>query len=59
MHDRAGAQVSSALGVSTPAIEVDPALNFESLALSHLASYGALDYLVCDEAQFYTDSQVE
>tara|TARA_A100000164_G_scaffold347238_1_gene348521 strand:- start:724 stop:1338 length:615 start_codon:yes stop_codon:yes gene_type:complete len=59
MHDRAGAQVSSALGVSTPAIEVDPALNFESLALSHRASYGALDYLVCDEAQFYTDSQVE
>ena len=59
MHDRAGAQVSSALGVSTPAIEVDPALNFESLALSHRASHGALDYLVCDEAQFYTDSHVE
>ena len=59
MHDRAGAQVSSALGVSTPAIEVDPALNFESLAFSHRASHGALDYLVCDEAQFYTDSQVE
>ena len=59
MHDRAGAHVSSALGVSTPAVEVHPTLNFQALAMSHQAAHGALDYLVCDEAQFYTDAQVE
>ena len=59
MHDRAGAHVSSALGVSTPAVEVHPDLNFLSLAKNHQAAHGALDYLVGDEAQFYTDPQVE
>ena len=59
MHDRAGAHVSSALGVSTPAVEVHPDLDFVVLANNHRAAHGALDYLVCDEAQFYTDLQVE
>ena len=59
MHDRAGAHVSSALGVSTPAVEVHPTLDFHVLATSHQTAHGALDYLVCDEAQFYTDAQVE
>ncbi|MCH2636206.1 MAG: thymidine kinase [Acidimicrobiales bacterium] len=59
MHDRAGAHVSSALGVSTPAVEVHPELDFVVLANNHQAAHGALDYLVCDEAQFYTDLQVE
>ena len=59
MHDRAGAQVSSALGVSAPAVEVTPTLDFAELARNHRAAHGALDFLVCDEAQFYTDDQVE
>ena len=59
MHDRAGAHVSSALGVSTPAVEVHPALNFQALAISHQTARGALYFLVCDEAEFYTDAQVE
>ena len=59
MHDRAGAHVSSALGVSTPAVEVHPDLDLVALANNHQAAHGALDYLVCDEAQFYTDLQVE
>ena len=59
MHDRAGAHVSSALGISTPAVEVHPELDFHALAVSHQSGHGALDYLVCDEAQFYTDLQVE
>jgi thymidine kinase len=59
MHDRAGAHVSSALGVSAPAVEVNPMVNFVDLAANHLAANGALDYMVCDEAQFYTDLQIE
>ena len=59
MHDRAGAHVSSALGVSTPAVEVHPTLDFHVLATSRQTAHGALDYLVCDEAQFYTNAQVE
>ncbi len=59
MHDRAGAHVSSALGVSTPAVEVHPDLDFVALARNHQNAHGALDYLVCDEAKFYTDPQVE
>lgn len=59
MHDRAGAKVSSALGVSAPAVEVTPLVDFTSVAQNHHASHGALDFMVCDEAQFYTDAQVE
>ena len=59
MHDREGARVSSALGVSAPAVEVTPMLDFGELAIAHQASHGGLDFLVCDEAQFYTDNQVE
>ena len=59
MHDRAGAQVSSALGVSAPAVEVTSTFDFAELAHNHRAAHGVLDFLVCDEAQFYTDDQVE
>ena len=59
MHDRAGAHVSSALGVSSPAVEVTPMVDFVELARAHRAAHGALDFMVCDEAQFYTDPQVE
>ena len=59
MHDREGAMVSSALGVAAPAIEVTPLVDFVELARNHRAAHGALDFLVCDEAQFYTDRQVE
>jgi thymidine kinase len=59
MHDREGARVSSALGVSAPAVEVTPDVDLLSVARAHRASQGALDFLVCDEAQFYNDGQVE
>jgi thymidine kinase len=53
--DRDGAHVSSRLGVSAPAVEVEPDLDVYALA----ASQPGLDYLVCDEAQFYTPAQCD
>lgn len=53
--DREGAVVSSRLGVSTEAIEVDAATDIEKLVLSR----GDVDYLVCDEASFLDPGQVD
>lgn len=58
--DREGAQVTSRLGVAAQAVEVKPDLDLYQLALD----CGALDvrplqYLVCDEAQFYTADQCD
>jgi thymidine kinase len=53
--DRDGAHVSSRLGVSAPAVEVEPDLDVFALA----AAQPGLDYLVCDEAQFYTPEQCD
>jgi thymidine kinase len=59
MFDRDRARVSSRLGVSLPAIEVDPTLDFGALAASYADQHGHLDYFVCDEAQFYEPEQIE
>ena len=53
--DRAGASVlSSRLGLRATAIEVEPPLDLRRVVVDHLSSGGRLDYLICDEAQFYT-----
>src|ERR1700737_4601616 len=57
--DREEAQVSSRLGVSRHAVEVTPSLDFRELADLIIATVGRLDFLVCDEAQFFTPAQVE
>jgi thymidine kinase len=57
--DRDGAVVSSRLGVSAAAVDVGPKLDLFELASRYAASNGGLEYLVCDEAQFYTSAQVE
>lgn len=57
--DRVESAVSSRLGVAQPAIEVDPGLDLTELAASVRDDVGALDFLVCDEAQFYGIEQVE
>ncbi|MEO6628101.1 MAG: thymidine kinase [Aquihabitans sp.] len=57
--DRAGAQVSSRLGVSAQATHVGPKLDLFELASSQIEHHGSLQYLVCDEAQFYTPAQVD
>ena len=57
--DRAGGQVSSALGVSAEAIEVSSDMDLYQMATEERERLGRLDYLVCDEAQFYTPAQID
>lgn len=57
--DRDGARVSSRLGVSATAVDVGVGVDLFALATSYRAERGGLDYLVCDEAQFYSPAQVE
>lgn len=57
--DRAASAVSSRLGVSEPAIEVHPGLDLYRLADEVIAEHGSLEYLVCDEAQFYRPAQID
>lgn len=59
-NDRAGVgELTSRLGLSHEAIEVDPAFNFWTYIVNLLTRGTNLDYLICDEAQFYTPEQVE
>ena len=58
--DRMGeAVLSSRLGLSTAAIEVHDDLDFWDEVVERLTAGGRVDYLICDEAQFYTPAQVE
>ncbi len=58
--DRAGESVlSSRLGLTVPAVEVDEDLDFRALVVSRLSQGERVDYLICDEAQFYSEAQVE
>jgi len=59
-HDRAGdAVVSSRLGLIHEAIETDPGLDFWKYVVDALTHGARIDYLICDEAQFYTREQIE
>ena len=59
-HDRAGkGRLSSRLGLETEAVEVDAELDFYRFVVERLTAGHRVDYLVCDEAQFYMPSQVE
>lgn len=59
-HDRAGTSVlSSRLGLSTSAVEVHDELDFWDAVVARATSGQRVDYLICDEAQFYTCPQVE
>ena len=59
-NDRAGADtLSSRLGLRAPALEVLDTTNFWEVVESRCRLEGRLDYLVCDEAQFYRPDQVE
>ncbi len=57
--DREGARVSSRLGVSVTAVEVTSDLDLLALAEGFVADRGRLDYVVCDEVQFYGVDQVD
>jgi thymidine kinase len=59
-HDRAGESVlSSRLGLQTMALEVTDDLDFWDEVVECLTHGRRVDYLICDEAQFYTPKQVE
>ncbi len=59
-HDRAGeAVLSSRLGLAHTALEVVDDLDFWDLLVSRATNGQRVDYLICDEAQFYTGLQVE
>ncbi|MFA6574944.1 MAG: thymidine kinase [Nocardioides sp.] len=58
--DRAGrATLSSRLGLTHEAIEVSPEFDFWRYVVDSLTQGGRIDYLICDEAQFYTREQVD
>ncbi len=57
--DRQEGTVSSRLGVSAPARHLGPGTDvFRILAMEHTTPVG-VDAVICDEAQFYSDAQVD
>ena len=58
--DRAGSGViSSRLGLSSPAIEVNPDLDIHKMVVDKLSMGERVDYIICDEAQFYESAQID
>ena len=59
-RDRAGEGViSSRLGLQKNAIEVDEDLNIHRLTIERMSLGERIDFIICDEAQFYTEKQIE
>lgn len=59
-QDRAGTGIlSSRLGLELPAIEVSSDYDFHREIVALLSRGERVDFLICDEAQFYTAEQVE
>ncbi|AZQ76382.1 MAG: thymidine kinase [Flaviflexus sp.] len=59
-NDRAGeGRLSSRLGLDVPAIEVGPGTNIWKLITDRRMAGDRVDFLVCDEVQFYSIDQVE
>jgi thymidine kinase len=59
-RDRAGeAIISSRLGLRRPAVEVHPTFGVWTYVVDQLSAGARIDYVVCDETQFYTPGQVD
>ncbi|MEP6815106.1 MAG: thymidine kinase [Marmoricola sp.] len=59
-HDRAGeATLSSRLGLTHEAIEVDERFDFWRYVVDALTQGARIDYLICDEAQFFQPFQID
>jgi thymidine kinase len=59
-HDRAGeAILSSRLGLEHDALEVTPDFDFWRHVVDSLTHGARIDYLICDEAQFYEPPQID
>ena len=58
--DRAGSStLSSRLGLSTAAVEVTDVLDFWDVVADERMRGGRVDYLICDEVQFYSPVHAE
>lgn len=58
--DRAGeATITSRIGLSAGAVEVDPGFDFWDYLVAELSSGQRVDFLVCDETQFYTAAHID
>jgi len=58
-HDRGGSTISSRIGLEQPAVIVHDHLDLHAYVTARLSSGTPVDVLICDEAQFYSPSQVE
>jgi thymidine kinase len=59
-RDRAGSgMISSRLGLEHEAIEVGDDFHFWRYVVDALTGGARIDYLICDEAQFYTRDQID
>ncbi|VTR78254.1 thymidine kinase [Cellulomonas hominis] len=59
-NDRAGEhRLSSRLGLSVPAHEVTDTTDFWAEVVARRSAGRSVDFLICDEAQFYSEEQVE
>ncbi|WP_035773049.1 thymidine kinase [Arthrobacter sp. Br18] len=59
-HDRAGeSMISSRLGLQVGAVEVRPDSDFWTEIAGRLTNGARVDYLICDEAQFYTSRHID
>ena len=59
-RDRAGeATISSRLGLRRPAVEVHPGFSLWAYVVAELSAGARIDYVICDETQFYTPEQVD
>ena len=59
-QDRSGqAIITSRIGLQQHAIEVNESLDFVNYLVGRLTAGARIDFLVCDEAQFYTPAQID
>jgi thymidine kinase len=60
MLDRSGeATITSRIGLTSPAIEVTSEVDLWQYVVSELTGGRRVDFLVCDEAQFYTPAHID
>lgn len=54
-----GAAITSRIGLAHTAVHVEEDFNFWSYVVGELTGGRRVDYLICDEAQFYTRDQID
>lgn len=60
MLDRSGQPaITSRIGLERPALQVAPDFDFWNYVVGELTGGQRIDFLVCDEAQFYTPAQID